>query len=61
MVNMHLHRIGLHNFGLCDICEEHETVKYYLLDCLKHQQFQKNLIDFAMKNNIKLTTVWSLY
>ena len=51
----HLHKLGLHNSGLCDFCEEPETVKHYLLDCLKYQQYQENLIDFAVKNNIKLT------
>ena len=54
-LNMHLHKLGLHNSGLCDFCEEPETVKHYLLDCLKYQHLQENLIDFAMKNNIKLT------
>ena len=54
-LNMHLHKIGLHNSGLCDFCEEPETVKHYLLDCLKYQQYQENLIDFANKNNVKLT------
>ena len=54
-LNMHLHKLGLHNSGLCDFCEEPETVKHYLLDCLKYQQYQENLIDFAVKNNIKLT------
>ena len=33
----------------------HETVKHYLLDCLKYQHYQENLIDFANKNNGKLT------
>ena len=47
--------LGLHNSALCDFCEEPETVKHYLLDCLKYQHLQENLIDFAMKNNIKLT------
>ena len=54
-LNMHLHNIGLHNSGLCDFCEEPKKVKYYLLDCLKYQHFQENLIDFVIKNNIKLT------
>ena len=54
-LNMHLHKLGLHNSGLCDFCEEPETVKHYLLDCLKYQHYQENLIDFAVKNNIKLT------
>ena len=54
-LNMHLHKISLHNSGLCDFCEEPETVKHYLLDCLKYQHLQEKLIDFAMKNNIKLT------
>ena len=35
-LNMHLHKIGLHNSGLCDFCKEPETVKHYLLDCLKY-------------------------
>ena len=52
---MHLHKIGLHDSGLCDFCGEAETVKHYLLDGLKYQQFLENLIDFAVKNNIKLT------
>ena len=52
---MHLHKLGLHNSGLCDFCEEHERLEHYLLDCLKYQHFQENSIDFAMKNNIKLT------
>ena len=54
-LNMHLYKIALHNSGLCDFCGEAETVKHYLLDCLKYQQFQQNLTDFAVKNNIKLT------
>ena len=54
-LNMHLHKLGLHNSGLCDFCEEPETVKHYLLDCIKYQHLQENLINFAMKNNIKLT------
>ena len=54
-LNMHLHKLGLHNSGLCDFCEEPETVKHYLLDCLKYQHLQENLTDFAMKYNIKLT------
>ena len=54
-LNMHLHKIGLHNSGLCELCEEPESVKHYLLDCLKFQHFQENLVDFAMKKNIKLT------
>ena len=50
---MHLHKIGLHNSGLCDFCEEPETVKHPLLDCLKYQhlKFKKkiiNMIDFAV-------------
>ena len=32
-LNMHLHKLGLYNFGLCDFCEQPETVKHYLLDC----------------------------
>ena len=53
---MHLHKIGLHNSGLCDFCEEPETVNIiYILDCLKYQHYQENLIDFANKNNVKLT------
>ena len=52
---MHLHKIGLHNSSLCDFCEEPESIKHYLLDCLKYQHVQENLIDFAMKNNIKIT------
>ena len=31
--NMLLHKIDLHNSGLCDFCKEPETVKHYLLDC----------------------------
>ena len=54
-LNMHLHKIGLHNSGLCDFCEEPETVTHYLLDYLKYQHYQENLIDFANKNNVKLT------
>ena len=54
-LNMHLHKLGLHNSGLCDFCEEPETVKHYLLDCLKYQHYQENLIDFANKNIVKLT------
>ena len=54
-LNMHLHKLGLHNSGLCNFCEEPETVKHYLLDCIKYQHLQENLINFAMKNNIKLT------
>ena len=54
-LNMHLHKLGLHNSGLCDFCEEPETVKHYLLDCLKYQHLQESLIDFAVKNNVKLT------
>ena len=27
-----------------------ETVKHYLLDCLKYQHYQENLVDFANKN-----------
>ena len=30
-LNMHLHKLGLHNSGLCNFCEEPETVKHYLL------------------------------
>ena len=41
-LNMHLHKICLHNSGLCDFCEEPETVKHYLLDCLKYQHYQEN-------------------
>ena len=52
-LNMHLHKISLHNSGLCNFCEEPETVKHYLLDCLKY--YQENLFDFAVKNIIKLT------
>ena len=52
---MHLHKIGLYNSGLCDFCEEPETVKHYLLGCLKYQHYQENLFDFAVKNNIKLS------
>ena len=54
-LNMHLHKLGLHDSGLCDFCEEPETVKHYLLDCLKYQHYQENLVDFANKNNVKLT------
>ena len=36
-----LYKIGLHNSGLCDFCEEAETVKYYLLNCLKYQGLKK--------------------
>ena len=28
-LNMHLHKIGLHNSGLCDFCKEPETVKHF--------------------------------
>ena len=54
-LNMHLHKLGLHHSGLCDFCEEPETVKHYLLGCLKYQHLQENLIDFAIKNNFKFT------
>ena len=54
-LNMHLQQIGLHNSGFCDFCKEPETVKHYLLDCLKYQHLHENLIDFAMKNNINIT------
>ena len=27
---MHLHKLGLHNSGLCDFCEEPETVKHFI-------------------------------
>ena len=40
---------------LCDYCEEPETVKHYLLDCLKYQHLQENLNDFAIKNSVKFT------
>ena len=49
-LNMHLYKIGLHNSGLCDFGGEAERVKHYLLDCLKYQQFQVNIIDFAVEN-----------
>ena len=52
---MHLHKIGLHISGLCDFCAEPETVKHYLLDCLKYQHYQEIFFDFAVKNNIKLS------
>ena len=29
-LNMPLHKIGLHNSGLCDLCEQPETVKHYI-------------------------------
>ena len=36
-LNMHLHKLCLHNSGLCEFCEATETVEHYLglLDCLK--------------------------
>ena len=40
-LNMHLHKIGLHNSGLCDFCEDPETVNHYLLDCLIYQHTKK--------------------
>ena len=43
LLNSHLHRTGLHNSGLCDFCGELETVKHYLSDCLKHQQYQRKI------------------
>ena len=55
LLNSHLHKIGLHNSGLCDFCEELETVKHYLLDCLKYQQYQEDIVNFAVKNHIKLS------
>ena len=27
-LNVHLHKIGLHNSGLCDFCEEPKSVKH---------------------------------
>ena len=59
-LNMHLHKLGLHISGLCDFCEEPEIVKQYLLNCIKYQHLQENLINFAMKNNIKLTIEYIL-
>jgi hypothetical protein len=51
----HLHKIGLHVSGLCDYCNEPETVKHYILDCLEFQQYQEDIIDFAHNNSIKIT------
>ena len=55
MLNMHLHKVGLHNSGLCDLCKETKTVKHYLLNCLKYQHYQGNSIVFAINNNVKST------
>ena len=46
--------------GLGDFCEVPETVKRYLLDCLKYQQYQEILLDLAMKKII-LNALLSLY
>jgi ribonuclease HI len=54
-LNSHLHKIGLHDSGLCDFCEEPETVKHYILDCLEFQQYQEKIIHFALQNKIKIT------
>ena len=59
-LNMHLHKIGLHNPGLCDFCKEPETVIFIRLfkistlsrkfNCLKYQHYQENLTDLTIKN-----------
>jgi ribonuclease HI len=54
-LNSHLHKIGLHDSGLCDFCEELETVKHFILECLEFQQYQEDIIHFAHKHNIKIT------
>ena len=38
-----------------NIVKNRKTVKHYLLDCLKYQQFQEKIINYANQNNIKIT------
>jgi ribonuclease HI len=55
LLNSHLHKIGLHVSGLCEFCEEPETVKHFVLECLEFQQYQEAIIQFCHKYNIKIT------
>jgi ribonuclease HI len=55
LLNSHLHRIGLHDSGFCEFCNEPETVKHYLLDCLNYQNYQEEIISYAHKYNILIS------
>ena len=46
-LNKYLHKIGLHDSGLCDICRVPETVEHFLFNCPSHCFLTKSLYDTA--------------
>jgi len=33
MLNEYLHKLGLHANGLCDMCQQPETIQHFLMQC----------------------------
>ena len=42
-LNHYLHKIGLHDTGLCDTCEQPETVEHFLTNCVKNVELLRQL------------------
>jgi ribonuclease HI len=47
-LNNYLHKIGLHQTGLCSTCNVTEDVEHFLLYCSKHMELSSKLKDTAM-------------
>jgi ribonuclease HI len=55
LLNNTLHMFRRHPNGLCDICQEKETVKHYLLDCIKYLDERQVILDECYDLNISPT------
>ena len=54
LLNQHLHLMGLHPDGLCDICMVTESVSHFLLDCIQYQNLQEPIINYCINKNIPI-------
>ena len=55
-LNLHLFRLGLHQDGLCDVCNTPETVAHLLLDCPQYHAQRVILLANLRKIGVNVNT-----
>ncbi len=54
-LNKYLHKIGLHDTGLCDVFGRDGSVEHFLLDCDSHKELSRQLSQLASSKKLKLS------
>ena len=52
-LNQHLHRIGKHENGLCELCGTEETMEHFILKCPRYENHRQTLLQAITRHGVE--------